>query len=284
MSITNIKATQMGAHAHRYLFSKSRTGDVVSAFRNGFNILFDEASNPGCVSFQTEEVPLHPWAIAAEAIVEVRADALARAEANRIQFSPCDVIIDLSDANVAELKIKPWTQEEGHRTQKRIPMVERFVAKELAARVPDSFQPQIDAILDQWMKNGGSDELLVLVGLGSGSTPGGDDVLVGILAGLSALRDLSYRADRQLSRLHSTIHMEELQKTTPRPSAQMVIAALEGSFPEPLCDLAIQLKQANATHASILRCIKHVSSQGVTSGPSFLLGFMSAQVHPRHQE
>ncbi len=284
MSITKIAVLQIGSRAYRYLTEKPRTGAVVSTFRHGFNVLFDEDSDPGFVAIQTAEVPLHPWGIVVDEAIWLLpvpiVDATARVEAHEIRFDGTWAL-NLEQAKVCELRITPWMQEEAARAQERIPIIREILVKELAKRIPDPFQPQIDAIIERWSETGNITTLVDLIGLGSGSTPSGDDVLVGILVSLSAS---SPQADRQLSRLRSTIHIEELRMNTPQPSAQMVAAALDGAFPELLCDLATQLKEANATDTRIQQCIKCVSSQGVTSGSSFLLGFISAQVNQRHQE
>ena len=82
---------------------------------------------------------------------------------------------------------------------------------------PDPFQPQIDAILRRWHESGEADILLDLIGLGVGSTPSGDDVLVGILAGLSILEKVSRKEMQQLVRLRSGIQAR-VKSRTPLPS------------------------------------------------------------------
>ena len=72
MGVTDIKATRIGFHAYRYLSETSRTGSAISLFRHGFNVSFNEDSDPGFVSIQTNGAPLHPWAIEAAAVPEVR--------------------------------------------------------------------------------------------------------------------------------------------------------------------------------------------------------------------
>ena len=239
MSITRIAALQIGNCTYRYLIEKPRTGAVVSTFRHGFNVLFNGDSDPGFVSVQTNEVPLHPWGIVVDETVWLPpfpiVDATAKVEAHEIRFDSTWAL-NLEQAEVCELRITPWTQEEAVRAQGRLSIIQEILAKELAKRVPDPFQPQIDAILEQWSETADPEVLLDLVGLGSGSTPSGDDVLVGLLAGFTAFGEVSSKAKVNLTILRQVLHADKSQRTT-QPSAQMIKAACTNSFPEPACCL-----------------------------------------------
>lgn len=292
MRITKLRATRIGFHAHQYLQATrsssdrvardARTGAVVSVFQHGFNVLFDEVSNPGLVSIQTKEVPLHPWSIGLTGTTRTpEVGAPCFAEATLIRFDN-ELCIDIVAAEVRKLRITPWAQEEADLAQERIPIIKGFLAQELATRAPDPFQTQIDTILSQWMKHGESAKLRDLIGLGSGSTPSGDDVLVSILLGLWALKAVSPQAARHLATLRGSLHIEEIRGKTPLPSVQMIAAALDGAFPEVLCDLVSQLGQADVTDAEVQQCVERVGNLGATSGLSFLCGFvaaLSADVH-----
>ena len=276
MNITNIAATRIGSHAHEYLSSKSRAGAVVSTFRHGFNVFFDEASDPGFVTFQANDTPLHPWAISVESVGQTRVSGSVVAESNRIQFFSSDVIVDLSSADVAELKIKPWTQAEASRAMKYSPVIQKHIAMESARQDLDPFQSRIDAILERWQKTGNPETLLNLVGLGSGSTPSGDDVLVGILAGFAALSGSVSDVIQSLAGLRSAIDGNKVSTQTSFPSAQMLLAAVEGRFVESLCTLSTSLGSQHAGSDRIVASIQCLVTQGVTSGLAFLIGFSRA--------
>lgn len=92
-----------------------------------------------------------------------------------------------------EARISPYTKEEGERALARLPLLQQFREEELSKRDSDPFQPQIDAMLKQWKKTGDPEDLLDLIGLGSGSTPSGDDVLVGMLVATAAFGETQLR-------------------------------------------------------------------------------------------
>lgn len=276
MSITKITALQIGSCAYRYLTEKPRTGAVISTFRHGFNVLFDGDSDPGFVAFQTQDVPLHPWGIAAEAAGHVRVGDLAVAESNRLRFNSSGVTVDFSDAAVHELSINSWTQEEAARAQERIPIIREILVKELAKRIPDPFQPQIDAILERLSETADPEVLLDLIGLGSGSTPSGDDVLVGLLAGFTAFGEVSSEAKVNLTILRQVLHVDKRQRTT-RAAAQMIDAACTNSFPEPVCCLlrVLGLLEGNT---QLPAAIASVLSLGSLSGVALVSGLLVVTV------
>ena len=267
MNTTNLRATRIGSHAHRYLSEISRTGIVVSVFQHGFNVLFNGGSDPGFVSIQTERVPLHPWSIELTGITgapEVGAPCFAEATLIRFDNEFC---IDIVSAEVCKLRIMRWTQEEFAHVQERIPIIEQCLAKELATRVPDPFQPQINTILEHWRHSGSTDDLRGLIGLGTGSTPSGDDLIVGILAGFAALG---------MTTLTDALRTTAIRQRTHPISAQMLTAALDGAFSQSLRDLANKLGQAASTTAQLRQCVETLANQGATSGTAMLVGFTAA--------
>lgn len=269
----------------------------MSAFRFGFNILFDEETDPGFVSVQTEDVPLHPWALEISAIPRGIEDGLpVRAEAGRILLGsvvphtpqatsvmPPLATIHWQQATRHELRIRPYTEDEAKRALARLPLLEQILGEERAKRESDPFQSQIDETLERWKEAGGPEVLQDLIGLGSGSTPSGDDVLVGMLAGLTAFEEVSDKAKARLASLCRGLHNVETQRTHPA-SAQMIAAAVDGAFPGLLGDLVAQSGVADATGIGIRQCVERVANQGETSGSCFLLGFMAAQQATQHQE
>ena len=267
MNITNLRATRIGSHAHQYLSERSRIGTVISAFRHGFNVQFSGDSDPGFVSIQTEEVLMHPWSIElVEPIRAPEAGVPCFSEASLLRFDS-ESCVDIVTAKVCELRITPWTQEEAARVQDRIPLIEEFLSTECSKQVPDPFQPQINAILEYWRQSDSADDLLGLVGLGAGSTPSGDDILVGMLAACSAL---------ETTTLARALRTADIRRCTHPASAQMIEAAIDGAFSQSLRDLADQLGQATSTEALLRQRIETLADQGATSGSAMLVGFATA--------
>jgi len=271
--MTTIEAEHIGGHVHRYLKERPRTGRVASVFRHGFNVLFDEETEPGFVSIQSQDVPLHPWAVASELAGRIRVGELAVAEANRIRLRESDVEMDVSAATVEELKIKRYSSEEGERALSRSPILERLLEEERAKRDPDRFRSEIDAILKRWREAGDSNVLLDLVGLGTGSTPSGDDVLVGILAGYTAFERISDEAKASLFGLRARFRAAENQ-STPLPSAQMLATAADGSFFEPVLEVLSAL--ASEFDRDVRPAARSLASQGATSGLEMIAGIVRA--------
>jgi len=264
-------ANRIGAHAFRYLIAKPRSGRVASAFRRGFSVLFHEESDPGFVSIQMQDVPLHPWAVASVLARHVRVGESAAAEADRIRFRESDVVIDISAAAVEELKIKPYTSEEGERVLSRLPILKELLEEERAKRNSDPFRPEIDAILKHWKETGDSEVLLDLVGLGTGSTPSGDDALVGMLAGFTAFERISDEAKTSLLDLRATLHSAENQGTS-LPAAQMLATAANGSVFEPVLEVLSAL--VSEFDRDVRPATHSLASQGATSGLEMLAGIL----------
>ena len=251
---------------------------MVSTFQYGFNVLFDEDCDPGFVSFQTEEVPLHPWGIEQPGIADTPSVGTScNAEVDCIRLGQ-ELSIAIGNADVRKFRIKPWTQEEASRAQERMPLIDAILQAGRQRRPADPFQPQIDAILERWIETVNSGELLDLIGLGSGSTPSGDDVLVGLLAGLTAFGEVSGEARANLASLRQALHKDKSQRTT-QPSAQMIDAASAGFFPEPLCDLLSHL-QLPSTDAPLRVAVENVLALGASSGLCMLHGLIVSRHKP----
>ncbi len=271
--MTTIEAERIGGHVHRYLREKPRIGRVVSVFRHGFNVLFDEGSNPGYVTIQTEDVPLHPWALEVRKIPgEIQVGSVVSAESPRISLGP--TTIHWQRAIRYALRIASYTPEEAKRALSRLSILEQLLEEERVKRDPDPFKPEIDATLKRWKETGDSLVLLNLIGLGTGSTPAGDDALIGLIAGFTALENVAHEAKAALRGLRSA--PRETRSQTSLPSAQMVAAALDGAFPEPLCDLVAALGRENADGAEIRGLAERLVALGANSGRMMLHGLTAA--------
>lgn len=265
-----IRATRIGGQAYRYLTTQSRKGRVVSIFSGGINLLFEDGE--AFVPVQTMSVPLHPWAIG------ITGEAFLPAEGTPVSAEEGDLLVGdtrivLSAARIEELSLPRLSAEEAAVARHNFPVLERFVEKARKEYSSDPFQPQIDAILRHWHESGNADILLDLIGLGAGSTPSGDDVLVGILAGLSILEKVSRKEMQQLVRLRSGIQAR-VKGCTPLPSAQMLLAACEQSFGKPILEFIEEITLSTTSEDGLLEKIRSVYQLGHHSGYSILLGLL----------
>ena len=313
-----IRATRIGGHAYRYFAEKARSGRVVSIFRHGFNIVFDEADDPTWIVVQTPTVPLHPWAIEVPTVsgsvvvgtpAQVDDDSLILGLCSphaphatgyplaspTVDFGPRTVhsalrardcgprtpdallAIHALHATCHELRIAPYTSEEAARALSCLPLLERHVAEEGTRRPSDPFQARIDTILECWRATNDPAVSADLVGLGIGSTPSGDDCLVGLTAGLNALSSVFELAAGRLRLLRGwlTGDGKSVLSRTGTASRQAIEAALEGSCPEPLRLLLRDLGQ-RVDETRTCASARRVLALGVTSGASMLRGVCTA--------
>ena len=263
----------VGGHAFRYLTGRPRTGRVASVFRHGLNALFDDEGDPVLISIQTADVPLHPFGI------EVRRPPIARegegvfAGSGCIRFGAGDRVV-LGEATPDDLRIAPYTPDESSRARTRRPLLERLLDERSAEQGSDPFRSRIDGILAAWRTTGGIRVLPGLIGLGTGSTPAGDDVLVGLIAALTALENVAHEAKAALRGLRPA--PREARSLTSLASAQMIGAALDRSFPEPLRDLVERLGSEAATESDVRDAGHRVATLGATSGRMMLRGLAAA--------
>lgn len=198
------------------------------------------------------------------------------------ELSVGDVRVLLSNARVDQLALPRMSEEEGAVARRRLPLLARSVG---TARPPDPFQPRIDAIIDRWLGSNGPEVLLDLIGLGAGSTPTGDDFLIGILAGMSLFERADGRTAEALSLLRSGIR-ETAGSRTPLPSAQMLISACDRSFAEPILALLEGLTSPAIPVDGIAKRAGRVAQLGDRSGGAILSGLaevLRAQAVPDHR-
>ena len=269
-----VYATRIGGHAYRYLTARPRTGRVVSSFSGGINLLFEKGE--AFVPVQTASVALHPWAI------EIPGEPLRFAEGTPVrvrsgEFLAGDTYIVFSTAQVEELSLPRFSAHEAVIARHNLPILARFGEEARKAHPPDPFQTEIDAILVRWHESGDPRMLFDLIGLGAGATPSGDDVLVGLLAGLSLLKGEDSKCEEVLTHLHVVIS-DTARSHTPLPSAQMLLAACEGAFPEPLLTLLEHLASSNTLHSVIIERSARVAELGHHSGLAIILGLARARV------
>jgi len=273
---SSIRATRIGGHACQYLTTRSCKGWVVSSFSGGINLLFE--GGEAFVPVQTRAVPLHPWAVQVSGRL-LRADESTQASFAGEEIEIGDTVISLANAKVEHLRLPRISNKEAAIALRRLPPLAQFIEEARRTLPPDPFQPQIDAILRCWHESGEADTLLDLIGLGAGATPSGDDVLVGILAGLSILGGRSSRSDKVLANLRAGIS-NAAPGRTPLFSTQMLLAACEQSFGEPILDLLTDLTAVDTPGDKLLQGAERVAQLGHQSGLAILLGLTkSLRVH-----
>ena len=102
-----------------------------------------------------------------------------------------------------EVRIVPYIEERAVLAKERIHPIDAFLQAESQGRQDDTLQPQIDVILMRGKKTGDSNMLLDLGGLGTNLAPCGDDVLVGVIVGLTASENVAHEAKAVLRGLRS---------------------------------------------------------------------------------
>ncbi len=265
-----IQVTRIGGSAFRYLTAGRRRGRVVSSFSGGINLLFE--GGEAFVPIQTPSVPLHPWAI------EVGNDPLRLPDgtlvfANSGELGLGNVRISLLDAQVEALALPPISKDAAAIARRSLPVLARFVEEARKMHPPDPFQPQIDAIIARWHETGDPAVLLDLIGRGAGSTPSGDDVLVGIIAVISLFEGVDEQAGEILARLRTGVR-ETARARTPLPSAQMLLSACAQSFPAPILELLKALTLTDAAEANLRERAEHIAQLGHHSGIAILSGLI----------
>ena len=269
-----IRATRIGGHAYRCLTTRPHTGRVVSSFSGGINLLFEDAE--AFVPVQIRDVPLHPWAI------EIPGEPLLFGEGTPVRseegkLSLGGTRIALSTAQVEELSLPRFSAQGVTIARRNFPILARFVEKAKKMHQPDPFQPEIDSILTRWRETGDPAILLNLIGLGAGSTPSGDDIIVGILAGLCIFEHVNDRTRETLSRLRTGISAN-VSGSTSLPSAQMLLATCDRSFAEPILKLVAGITSPNIQENNLLKKADCVFQLGHHSGLAMLLGLKAELV------
>jgi hypothetical protein len=254
----HVNVRRIGARARRYLSAGCRSGRVVSIFRGGINVLLEERGERALLSIQSDHLPLHPWAVAADANPE-RVGGRVDSTAARIQFES-GLTLRLRDAQVVALRIERYEVVDARRARSRRPLLDR------ACRGWQRASPQVVEALTEWQTSGEAGCLATMIGRGPGSTPMGDDVLIGLLAGLWATGWCAKRC-REARRL---LGNADLSTETTLGSGQAIAAAVDGAFPEPLVDLVTALGHADPTRADA--ALVSVARIGVTSGHAMLFG------------
>jgi len=267
----SIHTTRIGGHAYRYLTTRPCTGRVVSSFSGGINLLFE--GGEAFVPVQKASVPLHPWAI------EIPGEPLRFAEGTPVSvksgmLSVEDTRIVISKARIEELRLPHFSATNVAIARRNFPIIVKFVDEARKTHPPDPFQKEIDAVIARCHDTGDPGPLLDLIGLGAGSTPSGDDVLVGILAGMSLFEVVDDQVKEPLAQLRTGIR-ETARALTSLPSAQMLLASCDWSFPEPILALLVGFTSRSISGSELLERAKNVAQLGHHSGVAIISGLTS---------
>lgn len=269
-----VPARRIGRHAYEYFATCDRPGEVVGAFRSGYSLLINDKRASRIITLQTPDVPLHPWAIEVDALRRNFAhhDPLA-CRKNGLSIRHWNYTWDRP--MIHRLEIGPFSEEETDCARSRLPILAEALESRQASRPASSLDHTIDKHLSAWRRTGSAEKLSPLAGLGTGSTPVGDDLLTGILAAWSALWVIAPQIRRESERLWTIVDAIALSKQTTQASTQMLQAAADGAFPEPLFNLAGMLGATETTDDAFSQALVRLLAQGATSGAFMLQGLLA---------
>jgi|GEM_PF-1650957 len=135
----------------------------------------------------------------------------------------------------------------------------------LSSMTPDPIRRKAPSLAQQAIDGSvRMESLRGIVGAGPGTTPSGDDVLVGVLAGLRVLE-----LDQQSAALIR--HITPLIPATTAASRHYLSAATEGRFGEHVHDLVTALAEGD----SPAHTLRRAAGWGATSGTDLLVGLVA---------
>ena len=286
-------AIRVGPDAWEWLTAADHSGRVGGHFRGGVNVVF---GTEALVSFQSPNVPIHPCAFVADFPWEEVAEG-APVTISGGELSIGRFVLPLAEAEVVDLTFHPpanvLSLEE---LRERVTLIEQLIAES-----PDPFKSEFDRafvrdrdrILGEWQETGNPAVLLDLIGRGPGTTPAGDDTLIGLLAGLEVLAAVAPASTR--SSLHATCHgaqtrasfllqaTRHMLRARPLPrtgslSAQLLKSAAAGRFPAPLLEVQSAILDETASPVCLVGTVSAALATGQTTGKAVLGGLIAA--HP----
>ena len=251
-----------GAFAAEALIGERR-GVVVSVHARVVSLLLDDGP---LVALLPAESPLHPWAVALAIprrdLARVTEGAPVRVSEGVIEVG--SLRIELAGLEVVDLRLR--------RRLRALPGAGlKALAREAAVQpAAGPFEPALAAALERFRAGGEIRGLAALVGLGEGLTPSGDDVLMGVLAGLDAAREMS--GDAAALRQRLCAELERGTSRTTRLAAQMLDAAAAGFYAEPVLGLLQTLALPKPNAKVLERAIADLLAVGHRSGADTLRG------------
>lgn len=243
-----------------------RCGVVVSVHTHAVNLLLDDGP---LVALLPAESPLHPWAVAiaitGRDLARITEGAPVRVAEGVVRVGTLK--IELAGLEVVDLRLR--------RRLRALPDAVRSLAGHVAAAPPAGpFESTLAAALERFRAGGEIRSLAALVGVGEGLTPSGDDVLVGVLAGLDAALEVSGEAAALRQRLCAELERGVLRTT--RLAAQMLDAAAAGFYAEPVLTLLQTLALPKPGAKALERDVAALLAVGHHSGADTLRGIGAA--------
>jgi hypothetical protein len=263
----DMQPCRAGPLAARVLAREAR-GTVVSTHARAVNLLLDD----GCVvAVLPAGSALHPWALA----TKFDPSLVQQGEAVRVSGR----VLVAGSLTVALDRLVPVDLRVRSRPR-QLPSEAIGYLAEFVGSPPgeDPFDHALAAAVRAFSDGGDARGLASLVGLGVGLTPSGDDVLLGALAALD-LASVCSPIARPLRRdLVESLPLP-LEARTARLSAQMLRAAADGLYAEPVLDLLHVLADDGTSPAPVERAAAALARLGHRSGRDMLLGIAAALSH-----
>jgi len=261
-----MNASRAGPFAAEALIG-DRRGFVVSVHARAVNLLLDDGP---LVALLPGKPPLHPWAVAVPVtrrdLARVAGGAPVRVADGVIEAGA--LRIELAGLEVVDLRLR-------HRLRAVPAAGLRALARHAAAQTAGGrFEPALAAALERFRAGGAVRDLAKLVGLGEGLTPSGDDMLVGVLAGLDASREVSDDAAALRTKLRA--ELERGTSRTTRLAAQMLDAAAAGFYAEPVLGVLETLAAPKPGAKALERAVAALLAIGHRSGGDTLRGISAA--------
>jgi hypothetical protein len=234
-------------------------------------------SSEALVCLQSPTVPIHPWALVAD-LPWGEVEEGASVTVSRGKLLVGRFVLPLAEAEVVDLTFHPPANVVSlEELQERVALIE-----ELLAKTPDPFESEFDRafvrdrdrILAQWQQTGDPEVLLGLIGRGPGTTPAGDDTLIGLLAGLEVLAAVA--PGLAGSRLQATRNMLRASRhyDTSLLASQALYSAAFNRFPEPLLQVQTAVLGQQVPRPVALDASRDIHAAGRTTGRSALLGLV----------
>jgi hypothetical protein len=260
-----MSARRAGPFAAEALIGERR-GVVGSVHARAVNLLLDDGP---LVALLPAESPLHPWAVAVllpvRDLARITEGALVRVSHGVVEAGPAR--IELAGLEVVDLRLR--------RRLRALPAAARALSRRAGAPPPAGpFEPALAAALERFQSSGEIRGLAALVGLGEGLTPSGDDVLVGMLAGLDAALEVS--GDAAALRQGLCAELERGTSRTTRLAAQMLDAAAAGFYAEPVLGLLQNLALPKPAAKTLDQAVADLLAVGHRSGADTLRGIGAA--------
>jgi molybdenum cofactor cytidylyltransferase len=228
-----ILARRVGSDARDALASMQDTPDSVvngrveAVNRSGILVCL---GNGALITLVSEATPLHPWAVAAPVPRSslTRGD-IVRAGDGMLCVGP--LTIDLAAAEITSLELRRSL------APAQLSAATERLRSELCGIEPPA---SVASACYRFATTGDVAELDRIIGLGPGLTPSGDDVLMGLLAGLELTADAVPRSCILRAAVLRCLGADLEQRTT-KLSAQLLRAAAAGRYAEPVLKFALAL-------------------------------------------